>query len=196
MPWILRDLPKSWVLSSNLVVLSSGDQDLGRDESDAGVFLIVSNSSASTNASDPTSCWSRFASMLSRLDVDFDLHRLLWRCLLSTYCVRYFWRVLCQNLHKYQPSRAIEQFWLERWGCRTHLASRIPRYVTSCCMKPGFGRITLRRLFTSSNALSSVQLYSFMAYAITCSNNNKTLSPYWDSNSLSPSLIMCEQYLQ
>ena len=85
-----EDLPKSRVLSSNLVVLSSGDQDLGRDESDAGVFLIVSNSSASTNASDPTSCWSRFASMLSRLDVDFDLHRLLWRCLLSTYCVKYF----------------------------------------------------------------------------------------------------------
>ena len=35
------------------MVLSSGDQDLGRDESDAGVFFIVSNSSASTNASDP-----------------------------------------------------------------------------------------------------------------------------------------------
>ena len=64
------------------MVLSSGDQDLGRDVSDAGVFFIASNSSASRKASSPTSCWSRFASMLSRLDVDLDLHRLLWRCLL------------------------------------------------------------------------------------------------------------------
>ena len=79
---VTKHTPKSCVLSSSLVVLSEGDQDLGRDVSDCGVSLIVSNSSASRGVSGFTAA-SRLVSIVSRLDVDLDLHMLLCLCLLQ-----------------------------------------------------------------------------------------------------------------
>ena len=73
-----KNSPKSCVLSSNLVVLSSGDQDLGRDASNGNIPLIVSNNSASRHLSGGSdSSSSRLVNMLSRLDVERDLQIVL-----------------------------------------------------------------------------------------------------------------------